>query len=757
MVGLDAGDLAQREGRPQRANGPAIDLLASKLRIPMMRPGTVHRSTLIERLAHSDHVNVVSVVAPAGYGKTTLLAQWAEHDSRAFAWVSVDEADNDPKVLLSYVAHALNAVEPVSGRVFEALASPGSSVPGSVVPRLGQAFSSMSTPVALVLDDVHLLRNSECRAAVSLLADHVPRGSHLVLAGRGKPPLRTARLRVEGRILEIGSRDLALTREGAAWLLREAGISLGEAEVAELHRRTEGWPAGLYLAALYLREGGSLPDAEISFSGNDRLVSEYMESEFLSRISTPHRLFLTRTAVLDRMCDPLCQAVINQPGSAATLADLARSNFLLVPLDRTGEWYRYHHLFREMLLAELHRQEPDLTPVLRRRASRWCLRNDLAEEALQYSIAAGDVDTAAGLMEKLWLPNYRQGRVATVEKWMRWLDDRGGMESHPMAAVAASIVAAQRGQAAQAERWADMVDRWQNRHGARADDPVAEAWAAALRAILCRHGIKQMCADAEEAARKFAAGSVAPPVAALTLGIARVLSGDIAGGDASLQEAASIAGALGAHDNLALALSQRSLLASAHGEWSRAEDLAEQDSAAVGQARLESLLVCVAQVRIASHRGDAPAMRRHLVIAQRLRPAVTYAHPYLAVQARIVLAHVYLALADRAGARTLLREIDAVLKRRPHLGTLVDEAQALRGLLSVAHRAGTPGPSALTAAELCLLPMLSTHLSYPEIAEEMRLSLNTVRSQSTSLYRKLGVSARSQAVARSRDLGLIDR
>ena len=176
------------------------DLFASKLLPPALRPGTVRRLPLIERLARGDPRPIVSVVAPAGYGKTTLLSQWAERNGQAFAWVSVNEGDNDPKVLLTYVAEALDAVEPIDGRVFDALASPVSSVPGSVVPRLGAAFLSMTSPVALVLDDVHALHNSECRAALSVLADHVPGGSRLALAGRAEPPLRIARLRAEGRI-----------------------------------------------------------------------------------------------------------------------------------------------------------------------------------------------------------------------------------------------------------------------------------------------------------------------------------------------------------------------------------------------------------------------------------------------------------------------------------------------------------------------------------------------------------------------------
>ena len=255
---MNDNDVRERVDWSHRAGGPVFDLLASKLRRPVVRPGAVRRLALIEQLRRGKPYPIVSVVAPPGYGKTTLPSQWAERNGQAFAWVSVDEGDNDPKVLLTYVAEALDAVEPIDGRVFDALASPASSVPGSVVPRLGSAFSSMRSPVVLLLDDVHALHNSECRAALSVLADHVPGGSRLALAGRAEPPLRVARLRAEGRILEIGPGDLSLTSDEASSLLRNAEVALGEDEMAELHRRTEGWPAGLYLAALYLREGGPL-------------------------------------------------------------------------------------------------------------------------------------------------------------------------------------------------------------------------------------------------------------------------------------------------------------------------------------------------------------------------------------------------------------------------------------------------------------------------------------------------------------------
>ena len=404
-------------------------------------------------------------------------------------------------------------------------------------------------------------------------------------------------------------------------------------------------------------------------------------------------------------------------GSAAVLADLAGSNLLLVPLDRRGEWYRYHHLFRDMLLAELHRLEPGLIPVLRRRAAGWCLGNGMPEDALEYCMAAGDVDGAARLVGQLVVRAYRQGRVSTILRWFRWLEDRGGIGGHPIVAVLAAIVSALTARPVEADRWADAVDRWQYGDLARPDDPPAEAWAALLRALLCRRGVKQMRADADEAVRRFAAQGIVTPAPALFQGIARVLCGDLDGGDASLEDAVSVGAEAGAPDDFAVALCERALVAMARDEWDRAEALAGQARNVLRQAGTEDSyatpLICAARARLAMHRGDVPAARRELVKAQQPRPLLTYALPHLAVQARIELARVHLALADQPGARTLMREVDDLLKRRPGLGTLAAEAGALRGQLSRERGSIVPGASALTAAELRLLPLLSTHLSVP--------------------------------------------
>ena len=401
-----------------------------------------------------------------------------------------------------------------------------------------------------------------------------------------------------------------------------------------------------------------------------------------------------------------------------------------------------------------------LIPVLQRRAASWYVRNDLPEDALEYSIAAGDVDLAARLVQKLAVPTDRQGRTATLQRWLRWLEDHGGIEGQPMLAVLAAFTSETIGRPAEAERWADVVDRWQYQDAARPEDPAAEAWAAVFRACLCRRGVEQMRGDADEGVRRCAEEGILTPAAALLQGTACILCGDLDGGDASLRDAVSAGEEVGAHENLAFALCERSLVAMARGEWSRAEALAAQAGSVLRRAGIEDShitpLVCAVQARAAWHRGDVPAARQQLVTAQRLRHLLTYALPHVAVQARIELTRVHLALADLAGARTLMGEIDELLKRRPGLGTLAGEAGTLRARLGNEHESSVPGASALTAAELRLLPLLSTHLSFPEIAGELFLSPHTIKSEMRSIYRKLGASTRNQAVTQARELGLLE-
>ena len=344
-----------------------------------------------------------------------------------------------------------------------------------------------------------------------------------------------------------------------------------------------------------------------------------------------------------------------------------------------------------------------------------------------------------------------------MQRWFQWLGDRGGIEGHPLAAVLASCVAAVSARPVEAERWADAVDRWQYHDTPRADDPVAEAWAAVMRYTLCRHGVEQMRADADEAADRFAAVGPMPPTVPTGQGIARVLCGDLDDGDAFLEDAIRIGGEVAAPDILVRALCQRYLLAVERDQWSQAEAFADQARSVLRRAGIEkNALLCAVQARSALHRGDAAAARQELVSVQELRPSLTYAVPHLAIQVRIELIRVYLALADLAGARTLMREVDELLRRRPGMGILVGQAEALRAQLSRQRGGTSPGPSALTAAELRVLPLLATHLTAADMATELFVSVHTVKSQQASLYRKLGTSSRSQAVTRARQLGLLE-
>jgi LuxR family maltose regulon positive regulatory protein len=604
-----------------------------------------------------------------------------------------------------------------------------------------------------------MLRNSECQAALSVLADHVPGGSRLAMAGRAQPPLRVARLRAEGRILEIGPADLSLDRDEASLLLRGADVVVGEDDVAELHRRTEGWPAGLYLAALYLREGGPLAGAA-AFGGDDRLVSEYVETEFLARISHRHRVFLTRTAVLERMCGPLCDAVLKAGGSAGVLAELEQSNLLLVPLDRRGQWYRYHHLFRDMLLAELQRLQPGLIPVLHRRAAQWHERNGEPAEALGYWMKADEADAAGRLVGALAFAAYQQGRVATAERWFGWLEGHGAAANHPEAAVLAAMISALTGKPGEAERWAEAAEQAAAVASLPDGSASIEPWLALMRALMCRDGAEQMRADAELAAGTMAAGSFWRDSATLYLGMAHLMTGDTGRADVLFEDVAAAGRPDGPAVGACVALAQRSLLAIAGRDWAAAGRHLSQARALARDANLAdyppiTILHAVA-ARIALHEADRPRALAELTRAQRLRPALTYAVPHLAVQARIELARCHLALSDIAAARILLQEVTEVLARRPGLGVFARQAADLRAELSRARSSFAPGASALTAAELRLLPILATHLSFREIGEEMFLSPNTVKSQAMSLYRKLGASSRNQAVTRSRELGLLD-
>ena len=292
-------------------------------------------------------------------------------------WVSLDDHDNDPAVLATSIAMALNRVEPIDPGVFGAITS--STVGVDVPRRLVAAMDAMRSPVALVIDHFEAVTNRQCFDTLAAISLGLPAGSQLAIGSRNALPLPAARLRAHGGMVEIGVDDLAMGPDEAAALMRAADVEMAEPDVQEIVRRTEGWPVGLYLAALAVKAGGSHEDVGVTFSGDDRFMSDYLRSEFLDRVSRSDVTFLTRTSILDRMSGPLCDATRDATRSSAVLERLESRNLLVVPLDRNREWYRYHHLFRELLSSELRRREPEMVSVLHRRAAEWCEANGMPE------------------------------------------------------------------------------------------------------------------------------------------------------------------------------------------------------------------------------------------------------------------------------------------------------------------------------------------------------------------------------------------
>jgi LuxR family transcriptional regulator, maltose regulon positive regulatory protein len=737
--------------------GPPFPILESKLAPAPERPGIVPRGNLLDRLEASAATPVVAISAPAGYGKTILAAEWAEQDRRPFVWLSIDRHDNDPTVLLTYLAVGLDRVEPIDPGVFRALASRAASITHTILPPLATALSSKALPVVVVLDDVQLLHDQEGLDALAVLVDHLPQGSQLAVISRDEPPLPMARWRAEGRLAEVGPGDLAMNPAEAGRLLAAVRVELADGEVAELTRRTEGWPVALYLAALSMKAQHPRNGTGVGLSGRERFLVDYLQSALLAGLSPTQVQFLTRTAVLDRLSGPLCDAVLATTGSAAMLESLERSNLLVVPLDRQRTWYRYHQLFQELLRGQLERSEPELVRELTRRAAQWCAQHGLAEAAIGYAMDAGDADLVARGVEQAAIGVYRSGRLATVQRWFDWFDDHELIQHYPAVAMLGAWIQALGGHAAAAERWAAAAERG-SYEGLLPDGSSIDGWRALLRAKLCRHGVAQMRADAELALTLIPVGSLWRAPAQLLVGISRLLGGDLAVADGLLAEAVEVAQDAGATLAASVALAERALLAIGRQDWRDAAALVAQARSLVGTAHLEacvtSVVVYAAAARVAIHQGDRDQAEQDLARARQLRPQATHALPYYAVQARLELIRAYLALGDVADARTVLAEVDDLLRWRPDLGILPDQANQLRSQLD---HIGTDAiaMSSLTMAERRLLPLLPTHHSFREIGQHLHLSQHTVKSQALSVYRKLGVSSRGQAIQRARTLGLL--
>jgi LuxR family maltose regulon positive regulatory protein len=447
---------------------------------------------------------------------------------------------------------------------------------------------------------------------------------------------------------------------------------------------------------------------------------------------------------------------LERDDSSDLLRSLERSNLLLVPLDRHGVSYRYHQLLHDFLAAELARTEPQLVPELHARATAWFVEQQLPELALEHAIAGGDAEQAATLFAGLANPTFGSGRVELVRRWLAWFDERDLLERFPQVALHGAWIEAVSGRPAAAERWAAVAAQG-SPSDTMPDGSTFEGWSACLRALLCVDGPAQMREDARFGAEYIAPGSFLRVAALAFAAVAELLEGRGDAADASLAHTVDVAMYFGAHPAASASLALRAAIAIERQDWAAAEELSAEALEVVRRAHIEeyiySIVVFAVAARVAVHRGDVARAREHVTRTARLRPLVTYAMPWMAYFL-LQVAHAYVELADPAGARTVVREVRDVLQRRPNLGIVADQELALQGKIDLL-RHSSIGASSLTAAELRVLPYLATHLSFREIGERLYVSRHTIKSQAVAVYRKLGVSSRSEAIERIKETGLL--
>lgn len=738
--------------------------IAREFRAPATRSGTVSRSALIER-ARSSGARLVSVVAPAGYGKSTLMSEWAAEEARRTIWVRLDSLDDDPARLLAVLTTAFARVSSTASSIESLLTQSAVEPLGRGAPLLAAAFRQTPDPFALFIDDVHAVASPACEDVLDVVLAAVPDESVAILASRHGMPF-VARQRVERRMHEIGAGDLRLDTVGARRIAEEAGAHPSDSELQEWVRRVDGWPAGLFLCALIFQEGRQ------SLQGSDREIADYLYRECIAGLPEELRSFLLRTSVLAHLSAESCDAILETTDAARWLSALVERNLFLLPIDGRRGWYRYHDLFREYLQYALIATDSVAAARLHTRAADWHEANGLCAHAIEHSFEAGDKVRAAALIAANGLAVYQRGEVILLDGWLKRLGDRTLIRA-PWTTVLAVWIALLQGVVPDAVRWLRLLDQLDT--DSLGPDAVAiESQRAMVRAGMRRYPIDAGLADAVFAVEAEPRTSPWYDQALHLHGLMLALSGDAVAARPVLHEASRIARHAGNADTILLAECDLARLAIAERDWPTARRHSHAALAVVAEHHMDgygtSTLPYALGARIAVHSGDSLAAERLLPRGMRAREYTSHLLPTLAVQSRIHLAYAWIGRDDLQAARALLDEIDEVIAHGPHLGTLADDIEELRDRLRGARQSGArlhgarlhgarltgdAGNVPLTVAELRLIPYLQTHLTLAQIGERLFVSRNTVSTQTASVYRKLGVQSRGAAVDEATRRGLL--
>jgi LuxR family transcriptional regulator, maltose regulon positive regulatory protein len=768
--------LPPSQGDDDRGSAQALDLpgrglVWSKLVPPAPRAGLVVRAGLQGLLRVGLEGRLCLVEAPAGSGKTTLLAQWqATWGGGRVGWVSLDEGDNDPTRFWVYVVQALRTVAPgVGGSALAALGGPSADLYRAVLPGLLNDLSELGSPLVLVLDDYHLVTNPACHQSLTFFLDHLPDGVHVALATRVDPPLPLARMRARGELAELRVAELQFSDQEALALLNASmGLALTAQDVARLTERTEGWAAGLVLAGLSLR-GRADPSGFIAaFHGDHRHVADYLAAEVLERQPAAVRRFLLRTSVLERLSGPLCDAVLETQGSAGLLGELERSNLFLVALDDHREWYRYHHLFAELLRLELASREPELVAGLHRRAAAWHQQAGNLDQAIGHGSAAGDFAQAAALIAANWLSYWRRGQRATVARWLNGLPEEAILADPPLAYVTAWIRGYSGATKQQTETWLAAVEL-DGAEGSLPDGISAEGGLPdGVSSLVFGANLARAALVFDDVGRSTAAGrralELAGPsslqfwwMAQSALGHALYLAGQADETRPQLEELARGVPAEAQPVAVVLALAVLSLLAGDQGDDDTAMALARRAATTADSQGLGAEPICgiayAALGRALARQGELAEAEEQLERA--LAPVGIDSMAAQRAFTLVLLASVRRGRGDLAGAWVLVEQARELVKGFADPGSLPTLLEQTEQALAAAPRRRIEAAAALTERELTVLRLLPTRLSTREISHELSVSVTTIRSQVQAIYRKLQASTRAEAVAKAQELGLL--
>jgi LuxR family transcriptional regulator, maltose regulon positive regulatory protein len=732
-------------------------LAATKLQVPPPRAG-VPRARLVDSLVTAGESKVILVCAPAGSGKTTLLADWhaSEGERRPFAWLSLDPSDNDTVRFLEGVIAALRTTAPgVGEEALGAMTGPA-SLTDVVLPSLINDLTPLHDPVVLVLDDYHLIANDRIHELVGQLVEQLPERLQLVVATRAEPPLAIGRLRARRELLEVGTDELRFTQAEAARLLNDVQrLDLAEDDIAQLQTRTEGWAAGLQLAALSLSRHDDAAGFIASFAGDDRPIVDYLGFEVLDGQAAEVRAFLLRTSVLDRLTGPLCDALLGTTGSDARLAELERAGLFLVPLDTKREWYRYHHLFAGLLRHELARTEPAEVAELHRRASAWFHDRGWMAEAIEHSIAADDIPRASELIAAHWYSFLQRGRIETVAGWLDSLGD-DSVAGDAGLCLTKAWIAVNTGHLEEVARWIDAAEGARRAGGDGSNE--VESGVAALQEIY-----RYMDGDVEaavEAGRRSVERGQTPwrPMGCPVLGIALFWTGQPGEATLELERSVDTAESAGNHLSVIHATSALAAIRLEHADVESAGDLAERALDRAEAANLDehwaTAMSRVVRGRVLERQGRLQEARdsidRSVELSTRGVASVEAGYSLLS-QAELLRFH-----GDSEAAGRVLREARAVIEGCPRPGILEQMLGRTERRLRRRRQGTTNGHAdELTDRELSVLRLLPGQLSQREIAGTLYVSLNTVKSHVKSIYRKLRVETRDEAVSRARELGVL--